>query len=194
MLLARVLRCAAVPQPVENAPAKTTTPPTFASVYEAHASMVWRSLRRLGVREAEVADAAQEVFVIIHRKLGEFAGRSSVKTWVYGICLRVASDWRNRAHVRRETGMDEAPERTSSGETAIRGVQQRQARAVLDAMLDELDEDKRTVFVLFELEQVSMHEVAETVGVPLQTAYARLYAARKQLEQLIAQHRKEVLA
>lgn len=156
--------------------------------------MVWRSLRRLGIREAEIADATQEVFVVIHRRLPEFAGRSSVKTWVYGICIRVASDWRKRAHVRHETDMAEAPERTHSGETAVRAVQQRQARAKLEALLEQLDDDKRTVFVLFELEQVSMQDIADTVGVPLQTAYARLYAARKQMERLVAEARKEALS
>ncbi|MEW5742988.1 MAG: sigma-70 family RNA polymerase sigma factor [Myxococcota bacterium] len=180
--------------PEAATPSATARPPSFAAVYEAHASLVWRSLRRLGVREADVPDVAQEVFVVIHRRLGDFTGGAALKTWVYGICLKVASDYRKRAHVRRERLVDESPERANSGETAVREIAQRQARTLLDRMLDQLDEDKRTVFVLFELEQVSMHEVAAAVGVPLQTAYARLYAARKIMETLIAQHRKEVLA
>ena len=164
----------------------------FATVYEMHAATVLRSLRRLGVREADLEDVAQEVFVIIHRKLPEFEARSSIKTWIFGICIRVASDWRQRAHVRRETPSEEVPERTISGELPTRQIALRQARRKLEALLNQLDAHKREVFVLFELEQVPMTEVAEAVGVPLQTAYARLYAARKFIEQAVTEERQEV--
>lgn len=164
----------------------------FSLVYDTHAATVLRSLRRLGVREAELEDAAQEVFVIIHRKLPEFEGRSSLKTWIVGICIRVASDWRQRAYVRRETQTDAVPERTISGETPTRQIAMRQARKKLDALLNELDTHKREVFVLFELEQLSMTEVAEAIGAPVQTAYARLYAARKFIEQAVARQHQEV--
>lgn len=160
--------------------------PTFHEVYEAHAATVLRTLRRLGVREGDVEDVAQEVFVVVHRKLPEFAARSSVKTWVVGICIRTASAWRQRAHVRKETGIEDAGERSNSGEHAVRTIAFKQARLKLDALLERLDEDKRTVFVLFELEQLSMSEVAESVGVPQQTAWARLYAARKFIEAEVA--------
>src|SRR4051812_1143348 len=80
---------------------------TVAEVFREHAPFVWRALRRLGVREADVEDACQEVFVVVHRRLADFEGRSSVRTWVYGICVRVASDWRKRAHVRREIVTDD---------------------------------------------------------------------------------------
>src|SRR5689334_15233045 len=73
---------------------------TFKEVYEEQFRFVWRSLRRLGVRESDVADAAQDVFLVVHRRLGEFEGRSKVSTWLYGICYRVARDRRRLAHVR----------------------------------------------------------------------------------------------
>lgn len=161
--------------------------PDFSAVYESQAAFTWRSLRRLGVPEADVQDASQEVFVVVHRKLPEFAGRSSMKTWVFGICLRVASDWRKRAHIKREAPMEEAPARTTSGETPTREIAMKQARQKLDLALAQLDEDKRAVFVLFEMEELSMAEVAEAVGCPVQTAYARLYAARKFIESWLAQ-------
>jgi RNA polymerase sigma-70 factor (ECF subfamily) len=161
---------------------RMATAADFTALYQTHASFVWRTVRRLGVPEADVSDAAQEVFVVVHRKLGEFEGRSQMKTWLFGICRRVASDWRKRAHVTREAPIEEAPERTSSGETALRNIALKQARTRLDQALELLDEEKRSTFVLFELEQTPMSEVAEAMGVPLQTAYARLYAARKQLE------------
>lgn len=162
--------------------------PAFSEVYRGNAALVLRTLRRLGVRDAELEDVAQEVFLVVHRKLPQFEGRASLKTWLYGICVRVAAGFRRRAHVQRETGLDAAPERSNSGELAVRHIAFKQARVQLEAVLQKLDEDKRTVFVLFELEQLSMAEVAETLDVPQQTAWARLYAARKFIEaQLVAQ-------
>ncbi len=165
---------------------------SFEKVYQDQASFVWRSLKRLGVRDADLEDVAQEAFVVVHRKLPEFEGRSSVKTWVFGICLRVASDYRKRAHVAREDIVDEVPDAAvpaAQGEVVAR----RQARALLDKVLDTLDADKRATFVMFELEQMPMAEIAEAMDVPLQTAYARLYAARKVVEQAVAAHGKEAL-
>lgn len=178
----------------EIAPVPGPPPLDFVAVYESHAATVLRALRRLGVREADLEDAAQETFVIVHRKLPEFAGRSTVKTWLFGICLRVASDWRQRVHIKREASADEAPERTTSGETPTREIARMQARKKLTALLELLDEDKRTVFVLFELEELPMAEVAKIVGVPLQTAYARLYAARKLIQTEVARTQLEAFA
>jgi len=80
---------------------------TFEETYRAHFAFVWRSLRRLGVAEDDAADAAQDVFIIVHRKLPEFAGRSKLTTWLYGICFRVASE-RRRAVPRPQLGEQEA--------------------------------------------------------------------------------------
>jgi RNA polymerase sigma-70 factor (ECF subfamily) len=159
--------------------------PSVADVFRDHAAFVWRALRRLGVREADVEDVAQEVFVVVHRKLGEFEGRSSMRTWLYGICVRTASDYRKRARIRHEVTTDEPPEQTASA-PQVEDVARRQARALLDRILAELDEDKRAVFVLYEIEQVTMAEVAEAVGCPLQTAYSRLHAARRDVEAAVA--------
>lgn len=150
---------------------------TFDEVYDAHAAFVWRVVRRLGVREADVADVVQDVFVVVHRQLGGFEGRSSVRTWVYGIAARCASTQRRRAHVVRETG-GEVPERSVEPDQAA-SLDRRQARARLDRLLDELSDDQRAVFVLYELEELPMAEIAEVLGCPVQTAYSRLHAARK---------------
>ncbi|HEY1534274.1 MAG TPA: sigma-70 family RNA polymerase sigma factor, partial [Polyangiaceae bacterium] len=74
----------------------------FKEVYDANFAFVWRSLRRLRVPDASLKDAMQDVFLVVHRRLGEFEGRAKVSTWLFGICLRVAKDYRRRAHVRRE--------------------------------------------------------------------------------------------
>lgn len=157
---------------------------SFEQVFHAHAPRVWRVLRRLGVREGDVEDQCQEVFVVVHRKLGEFEGRSKVSTWIHGICLRVASDYRRRAHVRHEEPTAEPPEAQHSP-PQVRLLQHAQERALLDAALADLDDDKRAVFVLYEIEEVPMAEVAEAAGCPLQTAYSRLHAARRQVQEAL---------
>ena len=147
-------------------------------IFDDHARYVWRSLRHLGVAEADLEDVCQEVFVTVHRKLAEFEGRSKVRTWLYGICLRVASDYRRSAYVRRERTVSDPLQ----GRADIAGNQpdvRVELRATLAQLLDLLDEDKRAVLVLYEIEGLGMKEVAEIVGCPLQTAYSRLHAARK---------------
>lgn len=162
----------------------------FAAIFHEHVPYVWRALRRLGVAEADVEDVCQEVFVVVHRKLPEFEGRARLRTWIYGICIRTASDYRRRAHRRHERPTDAVPD---PGSPAVQDaeVRRREARAILDAALAELDDAKREVFVLFEIEELTMAEVAEAVGCPVKTAYSRLYAARAQLEAALARRRTE---
>lgn len=159
--------------------------PRFDEVFRAHAPLVWRALRRLGVREADVEDLCQEVFVVVHRKLPEFEGRAKLSTWIYGICVRVASDHRKRAHMRHESQSEAVPEGRQSA-PQLQEIAEAQARALLDEVLAELDADKRAVFVLYEIEELPMAEVAIAVGAPLQTAYSRLHAARKLVAESIS--------
>ena len=165
------------------------TIPRFDEVFRVHAPLAWRALRRLGVREDDVEDLCQEVFVVVHRKLPEFEGRAKLSTWIYGICVRVASDHRKRAHMRYESPSDTAPEGRESA-PQLHAVAEAQARVLLDAVLAELDDDKRAVFVLYEIEELPMADVALAVGAPLQTAYSRLHAARKQVLEAIAERAK----
>ncbi|HVU00163.1 MAG TPA: RNA polymerase sigma factor [Polyangiaceae bacterium] len=151
-------------------------------VFDEHAPYVFRVLRYMGVREADVPDVCQEVFVTVHRKIDGFEGRSSIRTWLYKICQRAASDHRRRAYVRREVVTDFAEERPRAVESAGPRVE---ARSTLLFALGALDEDKRDVFVLYEIEGMTMREVAEVLGCPLQTAYSRLHAARELVEQAL---------
>lgn len=163
----------------------------FQDVYARHAAFVWRVLRRLGVRPSDVEDVCQEVFLIVHRKLAEFEHRSSVSTWLYAIALRCASDYRRRAYVAREVS-HEVVDHSTIDAAQPDSVANRQARALLDRILDGLDEDKRAVFVLYELEEIAMAEIAEIVGCPVQTAYSRLHAARAAVEAATSRlHAKE---
>ena len=163
---------------------RSEPPPTTAEVFHAHASFAWRVLRRLGVAESDVEDACQEVFVVAHRRLDEFQGRSSVQTWLYGICVRVAAAHRRRARARarQEEPADSEPIAEPHQENDLA---MREARAELDRMLDALDDEKRAVFVLYEIEELPMTEVAAAVACPLQTAYSRLHAARRELDAMM---------
>ncbi len=150
-------------------------------MFASTAPYAWRALRGLGVRDADVDDACQEVFLVVHRRLASFDPRSSSRTWVYGICLRVASDYRRRPHRARERSLDEAPE-IAAAPVQEEELERRRALAWLDGVLDALDDAKRATFVLFEIEQVPMKEIAAAMGCPLPTAYARLQAARQHVD------------
>lgn len=150
----------------------------FEAIYEAYFDYVWRSLRRLGVPESSVDDAAQDVFVVVHRRLADFEGRSSIKTWLFGIALRVARTHRRR--VSRKGHHDPLPtDLVSAGGGPDSEFEKRRAAAFLAAFLDSLDDDKRAVFVLAEIEQMTAPEIEQALGVKLNTVYSRLRAARK---------------
>ena len=152
--------------------------PSFEEVFDTYSPFVWRVLGKLGVFPSDAADVCQEVFIVVYRRLGDYDGRASLRSWIYGICTRVAADHRRRRAGRRERPEDPLPELALSSHQEG-DLERRRAEALLAKTLDGLDEEKRAVFVLFELEEFSMSEVAAAVGCPLQTAYSRLYAARK---------------
>ena len=156
-------------------------PPSFEAIFTACTPFVWRSVRRLGVREADVEDVCQEVFLIVHRRLATYNAQSTVRTWVYGIVVRVAADYRRKAHHKREQAMAELPERAVPAAQHAE-LEKRRALAWLDGVLDALDDDQRMVFVLYEIEHLPMAEIATAAACPLQTAYGRLYTARKHVE------------
>lgn len=159
---------------------------TVAGIVREHASYVGRSLRYLGVPEADVEDAAQEVFVVVHRQLGGFEGRSRLTTWLYGICVRVAAARRRKRAARSERIMESPPEPAVAASQDVH-MQRVEARERLLAVLDKLDDDKRAVFVLYEIERQSMQDIADALDCPLQTAYYRLHAARKAVLEAMGQ-------
>ena len=165
-----------------EASAEAEEEPSFAQIFAEHAPLVWRALRRLGVEERDVEDVCQQVFITIVRRLPSFEGRSAISTWIYGICVHTAAAHRRRARRRRED-LVAAPPDAGAAPPQVEGLERRQTLAAVDAVLEALDEDKRAVCVLFEIEELPMQEVADAMGCPLQTAYARLlYAARRQFE------------
>lgn len=175
--------------PAHAAVPATEQSPSFDAVYQQHFDFVWRLARRFGAEEAAVDDVVQDVFVVVHRKLGEFEGRSSVRTWLYGIARRVVADHRKKRTRRRETAIEDAgpveePAVGPEGKAA-----QTQRLAQLRALLDQLPDEQREVFVLAELEQMSAPEIVELTGTKLNTVYSRLRLARRAFERALARMR-----
>ncbi|MFO0661561.1 MAG: sigma-70 family RNA polymerase sigma factor [Polyangiaceae bacterium] len=163
---------------------KSVPTPTLRELFDNHAAFVVRVLRRMGVLEADLDDVLQEVFVVVHRKIEQFDGRCKVETWLFGIAFRVAADHRRARGRRRETAVDELPEvPTPHGPEHL--AQSAELQRWLMQALDKLDDEKRAVFVLYELEGMSMNDVADAVSVPLQTAYSRLHSARDTVRKTI---------
>ena len=183
---------AAATRPAEADPAGGAGPEPpgdLARIYEEHFDFVWRSARRLGVPDSAVDDVVQEVFIVVHRQLASFEGRSSMKTWLFGILrnlvLRQRRSWARRG---REESLEESAA-LASGPAADERIAESQARRVLQELLAQLDDDKRAVFVLAELEQMSAPDIAEATGLKLNTVYSRLRLARGEMERALERHR-----
>ena len=165
----------------------------FRSLYDGHVAFVWRNLRRLGVTPADVEDRVQEVFVVAHRRLGDYEERGhGPRAWLFQIVLRVASEWRR--HRRRhpedvDGGIAQELERTEAEQADM--IARREALDQLDVALQSLDVDKRAVLVLHEIEEMTAPEIAESLALPVNTVYSRLRVARQQLEAALrSQERK----
>lgn len=161
---------------------------TFRQIYEENVRWVWHALRRFSVAEKDVMDAAQNVFLVVHRKLPEFEGRSLLRTWILQIVRRVASDYRRSAPVRREivTETPELDERAERAPTVEDEAVQAQSVASAREILDRLPEAQRTVFIMYELEQMSGQEIADELDIPVGTVRSRLRLARNTFQQEVA--------
>jgi RNA polymerase sigma-70 factor (ECF subfamily) len=164
----------------------------LATVYEAYFRYVWRCLRSLGVRDSQLEDALQDVFIVVQRRLPEFDGRAAVRTWLYAIALRVARKYRERAR-REPASLDAArevdPELSTLPDAS--GDQEHESERLVLARraLSALDDDKREIFVLARVEQMSAPEIANVLRIPLNTVYSRLRTARLAFEAEIARLR-----
>lgn len=160
----------------------------FEDVYRQHFDFACRSLCLLGVAPDALEDAAQDVFGIASRRLGEFAGKSAVKTWIFAIVQRVAANHRRTQRRKRsplepllDTTVDAAPSPEDNAEAA-------QSAALIRAFAESLDEGRRALLVLGLIEGVPMRELAASLGIPLHTGYSRIRALRSSLETFLRKH------
>lgn len=182
-------------EPAVTAVTMRTAMPSFDAIYEEHFDLVWRTARRLGVPEAGVDDVVQDTFLVLHRRLAEYDGRASIKRWALGICVKVVADHRRRWRRKEAQCVPHAAD--SGGDVALASlapspsaeVEQNEALRLVEALLAELDEEKREVLVLAQLEEMSVPEIAEVLGANVNTIYARLRAARKDFDDAYARHR-----
>lgn len=167
--------------------------PTFKSIYDEHARFVWLTLQRVGVHRQDLGDVAHDVFVVVHRRLHTYDRTSRVTTWLFGICLRVAANYRRRQ--RRVPSEAELRARASDAATAHVPVDEvlarRQESARAERVLAELSLEKRAVFVMFEIENLSCQEIAELIGIPVGTVYSRLHTARAQIQQILSRDERK---
>lgn len=144
-----------------------------------HFDFIWRSLRRFGLSEDRADDAAQQVFLVASNKLDVIEpGRE--RSFLFGTALRVASDIRRSAAYRREIPHADAGDDLAGGPRPDELVEQKDARAMLDRILDTMDLEIRTVFVLYEIEEMTTAEIAELLEIPSGTAASRLRRAREE--------------
>jgi RNA polymerase sigma-70 factor (ECF subfamily) len=162
----------------------------ISAMVRAHFPLVWRYLRRLGLGEADADDAAQQVFVTVLRKLDRVE-RGHERAYLLGVALRVAADARKairRRRVEPEAALDQAADPAPNPELAL---ERRRRAELLDRLLERLDEDARPVFVLYEVEDLTMKEIAEALAMPAGTVASRLRRARAQFEAAIMRFRAQ---
>ena len=167
--------------------------PSFDAVYQQYFAFVWSSALRLGASTAALDDVVQEIFVVIHQKLNTLREPSSLRSWIYGIVRRTVSDQRRlqetrtraagalAVHVELEQGTPRTPLDLKMRSDQVK---------LLFSVLEEMPWPKREVFMLAELEEWTVPEIAEALDMPINTAYSRLRAARIAFEEILAQRSK----
>jgi RNA polymerase sigma-70 factor (ECF subfamily) len=169
-------------------PVASQPPPAFADVYAAHFDFVWRSAANRGIPAAALDDVAQEVFIVVERKLHEFEGRSSLRTWIAGIVRRVVADFvRKRAN--RPAGDETLDREPASAAISGERLESNAALEILDALLAKMTDEQREVFVLHEIEELSGAEIAAITGANENTVWTRLRAARRIFREGVARQR-----
>jgi len=160
----------------------------FAAVYRDYFDFVWSCTRRLGVSAATIDDVVQEVFIVIHARLHTLERPEALRSWIYGIVRRVVSAHRRARRSKPDVGapvdLSELPELRQP--TPAELAEQNDQVKLLWSVLGELDDDKREVFVLAELEEMTAPEISEAIDIPVNTAYSRLRAARQAFNEALA--------
>lgn len=180
---------------VASAPKESSAvslPPQLADIYEEHFDFVWRNARRFGVPASYAQDVVQDVFIVVQRRLQDFRG-GPIRPWLFGILTRVVKDYK-RSH-RRKTARwiplasDATPGPEQLSESPGDWAERAQRMRLLDASLNRLSEDQRTLIVLSELEQWTLREMAEFFGTNINTVNTRLRAAKQRFAKAYARAR-----
>jgi len=179
--------------PVAVVAAVAMAPQAFEAVYDAQVDFVWRNAKRLGVADEALDDIVQQVFLVVHRRLGEAPEEVPIRAWVFGILSHVVRDYRRGVrrksphHAQAPIDPATVPEPPGSG--PFDSLARAEALEVVIGLLSELSDDKREIFVLSELEQLTAQEISELISVNVNTVYSRLRAARQDFERAVERAR-----
>ena len=163
---------------------------SFEQIYDEYSDFVWRNARRLGVPSAGAEDVVQEVFIVVQRRLPDFDGRTAIQSWIFGILVRVVRHYR-RSYQRKDARCVSLEQDAGSHNLSQAGARTPSEQAesaerirLLENLLGQLDENKRTLLVLSELEGWTLREIAEYLGSNTNTVHSRLRVARRDFEAL----------
>jgi RNA polymerase sigma-70 factor (ECF subfamily) len=177
---------------VQDDPDRSAALPSFRSIYRDYFDFVWTSARRLGVPMGAIDDVVQEIFIVVHSRLHTVEQPASLRSWIYSVVRRTVSTYHRGQHARAIRGYSEpSPEPGASLrppsplDLAVLSAELK----LLWRLLGELDAPKREVLILVELEEMTMPEIAEAIGIPLNTAYSRLRAARQEFNEALLRYR-----
>ena len=182
---------------VAEAAPSADVPRDFREVYEARFHEVLRWIRAMGGRDEDLDDLAQEVFIIVRRKLSGFDGQN-LNGWLYRITQRTVRDYRRAAWfrnllVRKKVADHEGAllKLVDPGRGPAEEQELREAQRSLRLILESMREKHRTAFVLFEIEGYTGEEIAELEGAPVATIFTRLYHARREFAAIVKRLRDE---
>ncbi|HYQ14183.1 MAG TPA: sigma-70 family RNA polymerase sigma factor [Polyangiaceae bacterium] len=180
-------RALEVAEPVAAPP---VNPPSFEKVYRQYFKLVWSAARRFGIQADAIDDVVQEVFIVIHGKLAALERPEALRSWIYGVVRRVASNYRRAERTQHQDAhhVETYQEPQSSQPTPFEQTKTNADIELLASLLAELDEPKREVFALVEVDEMTVPEAAELLEIPLNTAYSRLRAARQAFEAALTAH------
>jgi RNA polymerase sigma-70 factor (ECF subfamily) len=152
----------------------------FRAIFDREFDYVWASLRRLGVHGRDVDDLAQEVFILVHERMAAYDASRPIRPWLFAFALRCASDWRRLARHRSQS-VDDLDLRAGSAPAADETIALAEDRSLILRALDHIDLERRAVLILYEFDECPMKQIADSLGIPLFTAYSRLRVAREEL-------------
>jgi RNA polymerase sigma-70 factor (ECF subfamily) len=148
-------------------------------VFQSEFDYLCRTLRRLGVRPADVEDDVQEIFLVLDRKWAEYDPSRPIRPYLFGIAFRVVASRKRRQRREVSDAIDEPIASTPSPDEVLETTR---ARKLVVQALGRVPLARRAVLVMHDIDEIPMREVARTLSIPLFTGYSRLRKARKEFE------------
>lgn len=152
---------------------------SFRAIFDAEFDWVCRTLRRLGVRQSDLEDAAQETFLAVAGKLGEYDPARPLRPWLFGYAMRIAANQRRK---KKDDSTDAADEVASTAATPEREAELSQAKDLALRALEKIDDDRRAIFVMHDIEGFGAPDIAALLSIPQNTVYSRLRVARGEFD------------